>query len=113
LAEKAQEWLLERNVPETDMHTAMLQRQKAAAVAAGDDGDAGGEADGERDVNGRSIVGRKRAPASGESWRGDETTSLQAGACENTPRVYVYMYIYIIYIYLFIYIYIYIYIYIH
>jgi len=46
LVEKAQEWLLERNVPETDMHTAMLQRMQAAADAAGGAGDAD-EAEGE------------------------------------------------------------------
>lgn len=83
LVEKAQAWLLERNVPETDMHTAMLQRQKAAADAASESrGGQGGE---NESAAAPSGVGRRQAPAKeGEgTWRGDPSMALQEG--EYTP----------------------------
>lgn len=79
LVEKAQAWLLERNVPETDMHTAMLQRQRAAAEAASH-ARGGQGADGETAAP--SGFGRRQAPAKeGEgTWRGDPSTAFQEGA---------------------------------
>lgn len=72
LVEKAQAWLVEHNVPETDMHTAMLQRQKAAAEAAGE---VGGSGDAE---SAGATKGSKGSTAEG-TWRADPTVVFQEG----------------------------------
>jgi hypothetical protein len=67
------------------MHTAMLQRQRAAAEAASH---AHGEQGGDAGPAAPSGFGRRQAPAKeGEgTWRGDPTTALQEGAYTHVTQ---------------------------
>ena len=79
LAEMAQSWMAERNVPEDrDMHAEMMERlaveQQAAAADGGDGGDDGGDDDG-----GAARGGRKKGDPEG-SWRSDGRRQVADGA---------------------------------
>ena len=90
LIEKAQEWLVERNKPELDMHAEMMAR---LAVQGGGDADGGDGGDGDGDGGGAGGGGggagfrdrRKKKLADGEgTWRANaEGGDAQTG--EYTP----------------------------
>ena len=79
LAEKVQEWLLDRNEPELDMHAEMMKRHAAEAAAAAaheEAAEAGGDEEGRQPLRNRKA---KDAGPEG-TWRADAASAGPARA---------------------------------